>query len=74
MWSESIAVGSKEFVDRTKDDLGIRARGRKAREIDGQFELREPEAAYIGHFGGKKADIGPENTYFWNDYPEILET
>ena len=67
-------VGSEEFVDRTKDDLGIRARGRKAREIEGQFELREPEATYHGHFEAKKADIGPENTYFWNDYPEILET
>ena len=73
-WSESIAVGSEEFVDRTKDDLGIRARGRKAREIEGQFELREPEATYHGHFEAKKADIGPENTYFWNDYPEILGT
>jgi hypothetical protein len=73
-WSESIAVGSEEFVKRTKEELGIRAMGRKAREIGGQFELREPEATYRGHFEAKKADIGPENTYLWNDYPEISVT
>jgi hypothetical protein len=41
--------------------------------MEDQFELREPEATYHSHFEAKKADIGPENTYFWNDYPEILE-
>jgi hypothetical protein len=28
-------VGSEGFVERTKEELGIRARGRKAREIGG---------------------------------------
>ena len=40
-WSESIAVGMEEFVERTKEELGIRASGRKLREMEGQFELRE---------------------------------
>jgi hypothetical protein len=50
--------------------LGTRAKGRKVREMEGQFELREPGASYKGHFGHENDDIGAENTYFWNDYPE----
>ncbi len=62
-WSESIAVGREEFVEKTKEKLGIRASGRKIREMEEQFELRESEAPYNGHFEAKKSDIRPENTY-----------
>jgi putative transposase len=34
-WSESIAVGSEEFVERTKEGLGVRAKARKVREMEG---------------------------------------
>jgi hypothetical protein len=47
----------------SKEQLGIRAKGREVRGMEGQFELREPEATYNSHFGAKKADIGPENTW-----------
>jgi putative transposase len=67
-WSQSIAVGSKEFVERVKGELGIRAKGREVRETKGQFELREPGASYRGHFRPEKSDIGVENTYSWNDF------
>lgn len=69
-WSESIAVGHEAFVERTKEELGTRAKGREVREMEGQFELREPGALYKGHFGPENNDIGAENTYFWNDYLE----
>ncbi len=59
-------VGSEGFVERTKEQLGIRAKGREVRGMEGQFELREPEATYHSHSEAKKADIGPENTYFWD--------
>jgi putative transposase len=67
-WSQSIAVGSEEFVERIKGELGIRAKGREVREMEGQFELREPGTSYQGHFGPEKSDIGAENNYSWNDY------
>jgi len=67
-WSESHAVGSEGFVERTRERLGIRAKGREVRGMDGQFELREPEAIYHSHFEAKKTDIEPENSYLWNDY------
>jgi len=60
-----MAVGSEEVVERTKEELGIRAKGREAREMEGQFELCEPGASYQGHFGPKKSDIAAKNTYFW---------
>ena len=61
-------VGSEEFIERTKEELGTRAKGREVREMDGHLELREPGAYYKGHFGHENDDIGPRNTYFWNDY------
>ncbi len=54
-------------------EIGIRAKGREVRGMEGQFELRESEATYHSHFEAKKADIGLANKYFWNDSPEILE-
>jgi len=46
--------------------LGALAAGRKSREAGESYQLREPSALYGAHFVGKKGDIGPENTYFWN--------
>ena len=64
-WTSSIAVGSKEFVEKVKTRLGILAKGRKATESDGDYQLREPMNSYMVDFGVQKGDIGPENTYFW---------
>ena len=61
-------MGSEEFVERTKEQLGIRAKGREVREMERQFELREPGALYKGHFGSENDDIGAESTYCWDDY------
>ena len=72
-WTKSIAVGSKGFVESVKTLLGAIARGRKVREAAEIYQLREPSALYGSHFWVKSNDIGSENTYFWNDYPEVLE-
>ena len=65
-WTRSIAVGSGGFVDRVKSILGALALGRKSIEAGESYQLREPSIPYGAHFGVKKGDIGPENTYFWN--------
>ena len=44
-------------------ELGIQGSGRKIREMEGQFEIRESEATYKSHFEAKKSDIRPENAY-----------
>jgi hypothetical protein len=33
------------------------------------IHLREPSIPYGAHFGAKKCDIGPENTFFWDVVP-----
>jgi len=65
-WTESIAVGSKAFVERTKAELGIKAIGREVMEADGVYELREGDVSYNPDFGGENSGLRVENSYFWN--------
>ena len=69
-WTKGIAVGSKGFAPHVKAALGALAKGRKAKESGGSYQLREPSAPYGEHFGVKNEDIGLKNTYFWNFNPE----
>ena len=71
MWTQSIAVGSEEFIGRTKEALGISAKGRKVLESGEVFHLREPTVSYNLDFGTKNNDIGGENSYFWNENIDI---
>ena len=70
-WTESIAVGSKEFTETTKRQLGIRAKGRKVIDSRGLCELRESEAAYNVNFAHENRDIDVNNAYFLNAIGEI---
>jgi len=66
-WTESVAVGSKSFMEKIKEKMGIKAKGRqiiKAND-DEAFQLREASSSYSAVFNSKKEDIGPKNTYFW---------
>ena len=65
-WTESVAVGSKKFVETTKERLGIKAKGRRVLGGNGAYELREPAVSYMGDFEPENDSLSPENTYFWN--------
>jgi hypothetical protein len=52
-WSESIVEGSERFMQGVLHKLEIRAKGRKVREGDDRYELREPGAAYSTLFARK---------------------
>ncbi len=65
-WTRSIAVGSKEFVEQTKAELGIQAKGRKVSGRGDVFQLRESVVAYNVDSGTKNNVIEPQNAYFWN--------
>ena len=69
-WSESIAVGGKDFVEGIKEQLGIRVNRKRTIEGPYHFELREESASYSGHFPAKKRFLRFENTFIWkgNDY------
>jgi hypothetical protein len=60
-WTQSIAVGSKTFVEKIKAFLGFRAIGRKVIGADDTFELREGQTPY-----GKVSDLDSGNTFLWN--------
>ena len=46
-WTENIAVGSKAFIEQTKTELGIRAKGRESKGHGDTYGLRETEAPYV---------------------------
>jgi putative transposase len=45
-WTETIAVGSKGYVDSIKEQLGSLFLKRRVEGRDGQYELREPPALF----------------------------
>ena len=65
-WTESIAVGSRFFVEKVKALLGFRAKGRDVMEGPEGHQAREGSPPYNALFGAEKDDIGPKNTYFWD--------
>ncbi len=58
-WTKSIAVGSREFVNRVQINLGGRANGRKIQGDEVGYQLREPSETY-------SALSGMKNTCDWN--------
>jgi putative transposase len=65
-WTDSIAVGSKPFIEKVKMQMGFKAKGRNVIECGEGYHLREEAAPYIALFGAEKDDIGPGNTRFWD--------
>ena len=65
-WTKSIAIGSKEFVEKLKSIMGAMAIGRKSKEVGDSYQLREPAGIYNAYFEAEKDDIAPRNTYLWD--------
>jgi putative transposase len=65
-WSQSIAVGSKSFVEDIKEKLGIRAKGREVAGSKDLYHLREAQAAYNSNFTPENGVLSAKNIYFWN--------
>ena len=72
-WTQSIAVGNKQFIEKIKEQLGVRARGRKAKESKDGYQLRESQTSYGGD--GNRIDknniinnVDIDNTSLWNIY------
>lgn len=66
-WTENIAVGSKAFVEETKNELGHPWQSRKTQEEDGKYMLKETQVPYSPHFAHKKGLVSAENMYFWDE-------
>jgi len=66
-WTQSIAVGSKTFIEKMKESLGFKANGRKIICADDAFELRKVITPY-----GKANNLDSGNTFLWNQQPPAL--
>ncbi len=60
-WTQSIAVGSKTFIEKMKEALGFSAKGRKMICADDTYELREVLSPY-----GKANNLDFGNTFLWD--------
>jgi putative transposase len=74
-WSESLAVGSRDFVAGVQSELGISAAHRTISEIGGDhYRLHEPTADYAVNFRPKKSGLSAENTIPLEDFYGISDT
>ena len=64
-WTESIAVGDKDFVTETKSKLGARAIGRKELENNEGFELKEGQSPYNRVFDPQKCILRLKKDHIW---------
>jgi putative transposase len=74
-WTESIASGSKAFIEEVKKSLGFRAKAKSVTEIKGHYQLRED----VSKFGNTSLkglesvkpvaglDVKTTNTFLWGD-------
>jgi putative transposase len=63
-WTESIAVGSRNFVEMVKGELGINAKGRRISGTDEESGLRQPRASYSNDFDGNNGFLSTKNACF----------
>jgi len=71
LWSQSIAVGSEEFVKEIKHQLGVRAAYRTVVMEDEGCALKEAMAPYSSIFDGETGSLRPKNSYLWNQNGEL---
>jgi REP element-mobilizing transposase RayT len=69
-WTESIAIGSRQYVEETQTKLGTKAKRRSIVENNEAYELRESQSAYNHVFDPKKACLRQNNIYFWGSFSE----
>ena len=56
-WASSVAVGSSEYVQKTREELGVKGKVRTLVENDGCFLLREAVEDYSSAFDAEKGPI-----------------
>ena len=66
-WTQSIAVGDKEFVMETKAKRGAKAIGRKGMKVIEGYELKESQSPYNRVFDPEKCRLRLKNYHFWQD-------
>jgi len=65
-WVQSIAVGSEEFVETTRENLGFQVKTRSVSQSGDDYQLRERQTPYSAHSAPENAPLSGVNTYYWN--------
>lgn len=65
LWSQSLAVGHKHFVESVQSTLCINGRYRKVIEEEDRYTLKEPSTPYVVHLRHKKGVLSSENAIMW---------
>jgi REP element-mobilizing transposase RayT len=65
-WSESVAVGSEQFVEQIKTELGSAVGRRQIAAENKTYTLREASPPYNNLFGGNNGAIRQNNAYVWD--------
>jgi hypothetical protein len=73
-WSEAIAIGNLNFVQKVQNELGIKAAHREVIESGGTYELREQTESYGSNFSAQNEVLSSKNTRFWNEDSELTAT
>ena len=73
-WSESVAVGSEQFVEQVKTELGSAVGRRRIAAENKTYTLREPSPRYNPLFGGNNAVLSENNTYPWDTILDSTNT
>ena len=68
-WTESIAVGDKEFIDDINMEFGALSRGRKIKSDNDKYLIQEEVNPYNGVFDAQKCNLRSNNSYFWRTFP-----
>ena len=66
-WTESIAVGSKGFIEEISTEFGILAKGRKFLVAAEGFQLREELGNYLVNFAGQTDAPEGQNQFLRDD-------
>ena len=71
-WTESIAVGSKSYIEKVKKSLGFKAKGRSIKGSKEHYRLRENVSNFGNHsLHPARPDAGADseriNTFSWDD-------
>ncbi|MDD2235159.1 MAG: transposase [Eubacteriales bacterium] len=67
-WSQAIAVGSEDYIEHIKKDLGMKVIYRKTNQVIEGFELREDQFSYNTDFDPQNAGLSHNNSYLWSVY------
>ena len=72
-WTESIATGSKSFVEKVKNNLGFKAKGKSINGNNLQYQLRENVAEFgispLQHFNTTEySESDCNNSFFWKNW------